>query len=206
GVDFNEPTVQMARSVVKALDLTNVDVIAGDVNEVDGAAVSGPFDVVVTRLFLIHQPDPVQTLTRIGELLRPGGWVVAQEPLRDPPPASHPPLAALATYWELLHRLTAQAGVPRDTTNDLPRSAIAAGLEAVEQSGFFALTEPAVGFELHALTLAATKDRAVQLGVASSAEIDALVESIRAAKGGDYQWVTSPIFLDFAFRKPDTDL
>jgi ubiquinone/menaquinone biosynthesis C-methylase UbiE len=69
GVDFNEPTVQMARSVVKALDLTNVDVIAGDVNELDGATVGGPFDVVVTRLFLIHQPDPVQTLVRIGELL-----------------------------------------------------------------------------------------------------------------------------------------
>jgi SAM-dependent methyltransferase len=206
GVDFSEPTVQRAKAVVETLGLSNVDVVAGDVNELDPTMVSGPFDIAFARCFLMHQPDPVHTLSRIGQLLRPGGWVVAQEPLRDPPPMSHPHLAALVTYWEFLHDLTAQVGVPRDVVNDLPRSAVSAGLEAVGQNGFFALTEPAVGFELHAMTLTASKDRAVQWGIASPADIDAVVDAIRAAKNGDYQWVTSPIFLDFAFRKPDADL
>ena len=28
----------------------------------------------------MHQSDPVRTLQRIGGLLRPGGWIIAQEP------------------------------------------------------------------------------------------------------------------------------
>jgi SAM-dependent methyltransferase len=41
--------------------------------------VGGPFDLAYTRLFLMHQPDPVRTLRQIAGLLRPGGWLVAQE-------------------------------------------------------------------------------------------------------------------------------
>jgi SAM-dependent methyltransferase len=61
------------------------------------AAVGGPFDLAYTRLFLMHQPDPVRTLSQIAGLLRPGGRVVAQEALRSPPPRSHPHLGALVS-------------------------------------------------------------------------------------------------------------
>ena len=95
GVDFSEPAVQRARSVVAALELGNVEVFAGDIHELGTAAVGGPFDLAYTRFFLMHQPDPVRTLRQIARLLRPGGWVVAQEALRSPPPRSHPHLDAL---------------------------------------------------------------------------------------------------------------
>jgi SAM-dependent methyltransferase len=42
------------------------------------------FDLAYAPLFLMHQPDPVRTLSQIARLLRPGGWVVAQEVLRKP--------------------------------------------------------------------------------------------------------------------------
>ena len=86
GVDFSEPAIQRARSVVAALQLGNVELFAGDIHELDAAAVGGPFDLAYTRFFLMHQPDPVRTLSQIARLLRPGGWVVAQEALRSPPP------------------------------------------------------------------------------------------------------------------------
>ena len=86
GVDFSEPAIQAARSVVAALELGNVELVAGDINELGAAAAGGPFDLAYTRLFLMHQPDPVRTLSQIARLLRPGGWVVAQEALRSPPP------------------------------------------------------------------------------------------------------------------------
>src|SRR5262245_32099641 len=35
GIDFSEPTVQKARSVAAALGLTNVEVVLGDVNDLD---------------------------------------------------------------------------------------------------------------------------------------------------------------------------
>jgi len=79
GVDFSEPTIQRARSVVAALGLDNVELFAGDIHDLDAAAVGGPFDLAYTRLFLMHQPDPVRTLRQIAGLLRPGAWLVAQE-------------------------------------------------------------------------------------------------------------------------------
>ena len=96
GVDFSEPAIQRARSVVAALQLGNVEVFAGDINDLGAAAVGGPFDLAYTRLVLMHQPDPVRTLSQIAGLLRPGGWVVAQEALRSPPPRSHPTSMLLA--------------------------------------------------------------------------------------------------------------
>jgi SAM-dependent methyltransferase len=112
GIDFSEPAVQRARSVVATLGLDNVQVFAGDVHDVNVATLGGPFDLAYTRLFLMHQSDGVRTLQRISVLLRPGGWIIAQEPLRVPAPRSNPDLDALGTGWELLHELTERAGVP----------------------------------------------------------------------------------------------
>jgi ubiquinone/menaquinone biosynthesis C-methylase UbiE len=71
GVDFSEPTVQRARSVMAELQLGNVELFAGDIHELGADVVGGPFDLAYTRLFLMHQPDPVRTLSRIAGLLRP---------------------------------------------------------------------------------------------------------------------------------------
>ena len=110
GIDFSEPAIRRARSVVAALQLGNVELFAGDIHELDAAAVGGPFDLAYTRFFLMHQPDPVRTLSQITRLLRPGGWVVAQEALRSPPPRSHPHLDALGAYWDLVYQVLERAG------------------------------------------------------------------------------------------------
>jgi ubiquinone/menaquinone biosynthesis C-methylase UbiE len=47
GVDSSQPTVQRARSVVETLGLRNVEIVAGDVNELDTPAVGGPFDLAL---------------------------------------------------------------------------------------------------------------------------------------------------------------
>jgi SAM-dependent methyltransferase len=202
GVDFSAPAVQQARAVASALGLSNVEVVAGDLHDLDPATLGGPFDLAYTRLFLMHQANPVRTLRRIAELLRPGGWLVAQEPLRTPAPRSHPDLAALARYWELLHALLERAGVPAGAVEDLPRSARQAGFEVAGMSGYFMTHDPELGFELHASTLAAARERALRAGVATEQQIDELVGSLRAAKGGEHAWVSSPFFLDLKLRKP----
>ena len=45
GVDFSEPAIQRARSVVAALQLGNVELFAGDIHELGAATVGGPFDL-----------------------------------------------------------------------------------------------------------------------------------------------------------------
>jgi SAM-dependent methyltransferase len=203
GVDFSEPTIQRAQSVVTALDLGNVELFAGDIHEFNAAALGGLFDLAYTRLFLMHQPDPVRTLTQIAGLLRPGGWVVAHEALRTPPPRSHPHLDALGTYWDLLYELVERAGgVPHGAVDGLARSARAAGLDVVAADGIFGIIDPELGFDLHASTLSAARERAVASGVAAGTQIDDLVSELRAAKGGGYEWVSSPFFLALTLRKP----
>jgi ubiquinone/menaquinone biosynthesis C-methylase UbiE len=201
GVDFSEPSIQRARSVVAAAGLDNVDLFAGDIHDLDAAGLGEPFDLAFTRAFLMHQEDPARTLSRIAGLVRPGGWIVAHEPLASPTPRSLPRLDALATYWRLLHDVMEQAGVPPEAIEGLPRSARAAGLEVVEADGFFCTQDPELGFEIHAGSLAAARQRAVTAGIAAQT-IDDLVATLRAAKGGGYEWVTSPFLLDLVLRKP----
>src|SRR5215469_1801222 len=194
---------QRARSVVAALDLGNVELFAGDVHELGPAAVGGPFDLAYTRFFLMHQPDPVRTLTQIARLLRPGGLVVAQEALRSPPPRSHPHLDALGAYWDLVYQVLEQAGgVPHGAVDGLAGSARAAGLDVVAADGSFTTTRPELGFDLHAATLLAARERAIASGIAAAQQIDDLASDLRAAKGDGYEWVSTPFVLDLTLRKP----
>jgi SAM-dependent methyltransferase len=201
GVDVSELAVMRARSAAAALQLGNTKVFAGDIHHLDPAALGGPFDLAFTRLFLMHQADPVLALRAIARLVRPGGWIIMHEPLRNPPPRSHPHMDALEVYWGMLHGLLEQAGVPRGTVENLPRAARAAGLEAAWSDGFFILGEPELGFEIHASTLAAFKQAAVHRGIAAQT-IDDVLASLRAGKAGGYEWVSTPFFLDLALRKP----
>ena len=57
GVDFSEPTIGYVRSVMAALGLENVELVAGDIHELDAATLGGPFDLAFTRAFLMHQAD-----------------------------------------------------------------------------------------------------------------------------------------------------
>ena len=203
GVDFSEPAIERARSVVAALELGNVELFAGDIHEIGPAAVGGPFDLAYTRFFLMHQPDPVRTLSQIARLLRPGGWVVAQEALRSPPPRSHPHLDALGAYWDLAYQVLERAGgVPHGAVDGLAGSARAAGLDVVDVNGSFPIVDPELGFDLHAATLLAARERAVASGIAAGPQIDDLVSDLRAAKGGGYEWVSTPFMLDLTLRKP----
>jgi ubiquinone/menaquinone biosynthesis C-methylase UbiE len=203
GVDFSEPAVRQAQTVTSTLGLDNVELVAGDLHELDPTSLGAPFDVAYTRLFLMHQTDPVRTLRQIAALLRPGGWLVAHEPLQTPP-RSHPHLTALDDYWALVHRLLEWSGVPAGAVEDLPRSARGAGFEVVGVSGQFTTHDPAVGFELHAGTIAAARGRAIQSGLTTEQQVDELVASLRGAGNGRYEWVTSPFFLELRLRKPAT--
>ena len=135
-------------------------------------------------------------------MLRPGGWLVAQEPLRTPPPWSYPRVDALGRHWELLHEAAVGSGATLDAVERLHESAGRAGLELVGRRGFFNVVEPSVGFEIHAGTVAAVRSRLVESGVATESEVDDLEASLSRAADDERGWVTSPFMLDLALRKP----
>src|SRR6202042_791062 len=78
GVDVSELAIERARSAAETLGLDNVELVAGDVHDLDLAVLGAPFDLAYTRLFLMHQADPAETLSAIAQLVRAGGWIVVQ--------------------------------------------------------------------------------------------------------------------------------
>jgi SAM-dependent methyltransferase len=76
-------------------------------------------DLAFCRFVLMHVLDPISVLRRMGHVVRPGGWVVAQEPVTSAgrvggeplsmPDARHPDIGAL-----------------------LPRLAVDSGLEVID--------------------------------------------------------------------------
>ena len=165
------------------------------------ASVGGPFDLAYTRAFLMHQSDPETTLARIAGMLRPGGWLITQEPLRAPPPRSYPHSDSLGRYWELMHEAAAKSGVASDAIENLDASARRAGFEIAGRTGFFNVMEPPVGFEIHASAVAAIRQRVVDTAVATGSEVDDLERRLRQAATSEHGWLTTPFMLDLALRK-----
>ena len=161
GVDFSEPAIERARSVVAALELGNVELVAGDIHEIGPAAVGGPFDLAYTRFFLMHQPDPVRTFSQIARLLRPGGRVVARRRCAARPRGHIPTSMLLDLPGSGVPGAGAGRGVPHGAVDGLAGSARAAGLDVVDVNGSFPIVDPELGFDLHAATLLAARERAV---------------------------------------------
>jgi SAM-dependent methyltransferase len=204
GIDFHEASVARCRSVLEVLHVDNCEVVVSDIHDVDPKELGAPFDLAYSRCFLMHQPDPVATLTAVGNLVRPGGWIVAEEPLRHPPPTSHPRVPAQERYWELMYRAMESNDIPSFSVEALPRSAQAAGLEVVDADGYYRVDLDAVrSLDLHMTTLAAGRARIVASDVATDAEVDGLLAEIKAAMAEDHTWSGSPFFLDLVMRLPE---
>ena len=88
-----------------------------------------PVDLAFCRFLLMHVADPVRVLARMRDSVRPGGWVVAQEPITSAgrvdgrpfsmPEATHPDVGAQ------LPALFARAGL--DTVDAWAESQAGAG-------------------------------------------------------------------------------
>jgi ubiquinone/menaquinone biosynthesis C-methylase UbiE len=76
GVDRAAAAVETAKQRAQDAGIGNVTFAAGDLAEMP---FQEPFDAVVGRLVLMHQPDPVPMLRILSRLLRPGGILAFQE-------------------------------------------------------------------------------------------------------------------------------
>jgi ubiquinone/menaquinone biosynthesis C-methylase UbiE len=95
GLDTSAEALAAASASLAARGVANVHLLEADVNVLapDALAEWAPFDIAHCRLVLTHQPDPAATLRAVARLLRPGGRIIALDPLRsacfprlDPPP------------------------------------------------------------------------------------------------------------------------
>jgi hypothetical protein len=102
--------------------------------------------------------------TQLGQLLS------VQEPFRSQPWRSHPHNSYVSAFWELLYESMERAGTPHQAVEDLPRIARDAGFEVMAMSGFMKMFPPEVGPQIAMATVAAVRERAQALGVATEQE------------------------------------
>lgn len=69
--------LDLETSLLGWLDEPNLEVVCGDVLDIELPERS--FDLVHTRLVLMHIPERRRALERMVSLLRPGGWLVVEE-------------------------------------------------------------------------------------------------------------------------------
>ncbi len=82
GVDSDPVHVAMARELVTARGMSDVEILEGDARNT--SLQTDAFDLVHSRTLLITVPEPEQVLAEIVRLARPGGWVASLEPDCEP--------------------------------------------------------------------------------------------------------------------------
>lgn len=70
--------VDLDTRFVANLEVSNVEVLEGDIQHLPLEKQS--FDLVHTRYVLIHNPNAHAVLSRVLDLVKPGGWIVLEEP------------------------------------------------------------------------------------------------------------------------------
>jgi SAM-dependent methyltransferase len=137
----------------------------------------GGFDLIHTRLVLVHVPERDEALRRMVRTLRPGGWLlvedfdVALQPLACLDPVQ--PEDHLANrIRDGFRSLLAQRGVDLEYGRKLPRLFRAAGLVEVGADAFFPIALPGAA-ALEQANVSQVRDGIIGQGLATVDEIDA---------------------------------
>jgi SAM-dependent methyltransferase len=178
GVDADATHVENARRIAKERDLGPVEVLLGDARATGLPEAS--FDVVHARTLLVNVPDPEAVLAEMVRLARPGGWVVGLEP-HVASAVCYPEVPEFGRLMQVFGAAFARNGAdpnigPR--TGELYR---AAGLEDVTVDARARAYPPGHSRRTIWVDLARVmRPRALELGLADSAELDALDAALRA--------------------------
>jgi SAM-dependent methyltransferase len=78
GTELNEATAESARQTMRSEGLSNVEVVADDI--FDSSLPERSFDLVHARMVLGPLGRPLDQLATFCRLVRPGGWLVLEEP------------------------------------------------------------------------------------------------------------------------------
>ena len=158
------------------------DVVRHDVTA--EAPPGGPFDVVHARLLLVHLPDRARVLDMLVASLAPGGVLLVEDadPALQPLacPLEDSPEAALANRLRQGFRaLLAASGADLAFGRTLLSRLRGAGLADVRAEVFAPYGGPALR-TLEVATLGHVRERLVEAGLATDAEIDGLVAHLRS--------------------------
>ena len=156
---------------LSAIDAPNVEVLRHDLRTDTFAEAS--FDLIHTRAVLMHIPDDPEILRRMVSWLRPGGWLLLEEPdfgmwLADADPV-------WATHPDAWHQTFPSGSLSRGRT--LLRQIHQLGLVDVGADAELDIIEAGTPLaEFYSLSMAAIGPPAVEAGALTAEQAAALVD------------------------------
>ena len=132
GIDRGEAAVSTAQRKFEQLGVTHARF---EQHELDAFDADEPFDAVVGRFILMHQPDPAATLAAVSRSVRPGGTVIMIESWMNAlrgSSHSYPHSRFYDGIVEWKSRVVEGAGADLDAGGRLRATYRTAGIEHVE--------------------------------------------------------------------------
>jgi ubiquinone/menaquinone biosynthesis C-methylase UbiE len=102
GIDRNQEILNVAKERVREAGLLKISFLRASVEEF---SADEPFDLVIGRYILVHQPEPVALLNNAARLVRPGGKLAFHEVGMDDDTRSFP----CVPLWDLTANLVRTA-------------------------------------------------------------------------------------------------
>ncbi len=188
---------------LEAIDQDNLDVQVH--NLVTDPLPADSFDFIQVRAVLCHIPERNAVLEKLVAALRPGGWILVEEPdfdVRVPEPLADPVKAEFfQTMYERMNILSDKHGIARQYGNEVPARLRALGLKLIRVEGHVAYAyggDPEAEFNY--LSLTQMRDIILEVTDITGDEYDQLLDLY---KDPDFGW-RSTLTVSTAARKETT--
>ena len=201
GLDADPVHTAMAAEFAAGRGLRDVEIITADAGSTGLAP--GSFDLVHARTLLVNLPEPADVAAEMMRLASPGGWVASMEPDTEygrcyPP---HPVYDRLCEIFTMVFR---RNGADPWIGRRVPELLRQAGLEDVQVEARVQLYPPGNSRRtIRADLVRSMRPQALEMGVASMAELDELDAAARAHLADPRTVVISGLLFLTWGRTPD---
>jgi len=155
------------------------------------------FDLVHTRMVLMHIPSREEILPRLVSALKPGGWLVIEE--ADIYPVLATASGSYRQVWDAFGRSMVQdAGIAAEWARQLPQLLARQGLQAVAAEGEIPMFPGTSAMaEFWSLTWTQVRERILAAGVDEN-----ILEDVLRMLSDTTEWFTGPAIIAAWGRRP----
>jgi|SRR5215469_4942051 len=162
----------------------NLEVIRLDLTT--GTLPQNTFDLVHTRMVLMHIPSREDILEKLVAALKPGGWLLVEE--QDVYPVLATASGPYSRVWSAFTQSMAARGVARDWARNLPQVLVGLGLRDIDAEAVVSMFPGASPMaEFWSLTWTQVREQ-LDAALGSSATLDEALTML----GDATNWFTGP--------------